>query len=348
MKLRKILATTLAIAMAVAAIPAVTAKADTIESGTAFLDTEVYNITLPTTSTQKFYIDPLGLSDKVIAGANNAGKIIGATTMSAINNSSKPVNFEVKANLVASSPAAITVVTTGALTTYDNVGSGPALRLDITAADGQLAGATIVTKGGIDGGTALSAAAETVGVAVSGAGITSVKYGMAPAGYQIVTNSAIDATKLDEVFDGSKYTFKQVSTGSSIDFTLGGECTKLTDWSAYSNGDMTLKLDITFKVTKENGTDEVELNKFSYNAGTNFYFFDIPGAAATSITAATFDGTDCMQGVTNGFIALNPSNNRIGIKSNAPFLSSVNVGDPHTFEFTLDDGRSFTVKFVKQ
>lgn len=297
MKLRKILAATLAIAMA-ATINVVPAKADTIDSDTAYLNKEVYSVELPTTTSQKFYLDPQGLSDAVF-GPGNAGKIIGATTMSAINNGSMPVNMEVKAVVLASS-GAITVTTGGSVDALDNVGSGPAIALKISTSSAKAGKA--VSTGGIAAGTALTGS-DDLYAAITGAAVSSQVYGLAAGDYEVVTNAAIDSSNLDEVFDSSKYEYKMSASGAAVNLNIGGVCTQKTDWSDFSDGTEELKLELTFKLTKEDSS-EIESSADDYvmsknGANVEYKFVSKPTG---TLTAVTIDGAAKPGAITSKYI----------------------------------------------
>lgn len=339
MKLKKILAASLAIAMA-ATLNVVPAKADIIDSDTAYLNKEVYDVTLPTTTSQKFYLDPQGLSDAVF-GPGNAGKIIGAATMSAINNSSMPVNMEVKA-VVLASPGAITVTTGGSVSALDNVGSGPAISLKIATSSAKAG--KVVSKGGIAAGTELTAA-DDVYAAITGSAISSQVYGLAAGDYDVVTKSAIDSSNLDEVFDSSKYEYKMSASGAAINLNIGGECTQKTDWSAFSDGTEELKLELTFKLTKEDLATEITVERVMKKNGKNVeYTFDAP-VPTGKITKVLINGVSKPNPITNGNLTYSESSGKLTFIDSAVTTNLGTSGTKYTIVATIG-GTDYTLTYT--
>lgn len=250
MKLKKIFATTLALAMAIVAIPAAPAKADIVDSQTAFLNTEVYDITLPTTAGQKFYLDPQGLTEIAKTGQADIptaakGKIYGATTMSAINNSSKDVVIGATYEVVVDTNKMAVVSQQNDIDT--NSSTKPAIMLTATATSAH----GVVSEGGVKNASGTLASKVDV-AAVSGSG-AEVKYGLGAGAYQAVTKSAIDTDNLDEVLNTSNYAYKMITSGGAIDITIGGSCAynDEVDYSAFTGSNPEpLNLNITFKFYK--------------------------------------------------------------------------------------------------
>lgn len=254
MKLKKLFATTLALAMAIVTIPTTAAKADIVDSQTAFLNTEVYDITLPTTAGQKFYLDPQGLTEIAKTGQADIptaakGKIYGATTMSAINNSSKCVVIGAKYEVVVDTNKMAVVNTQSAIDS--NATTKPAIMLSATAT----ASHGVVSEGGIAGAANVLTTKEDI-AAASGSGVE-VKYGLDAGKYQAVTKSAIDTKDLDEVFNAANYAYKMITSGGAINITIGGSCAYNdgVDYSAFTgNNPEPLNLKITFKFYKADDT----------------------------------------------------------------------------------------------
>ncbi|MDE6700276.1 MAG: hypothetical protein K2K10_04590, partial [Acetatifactor sp.] len=108
MKLQKVMAGTLAMALVLTAngMPVSAAQANktgnlTVEGDTTYVDTTIYKVTLPTSSSLNFTLDPEGLvgffADSANASATTAenadlssykGKIVGSGTETIVNESS--------------------------------------------------------------------------------------------------------------------------------------------------------------------------------------------------------------------------------------------------------------------
>lgn len=357
MKLRKVLATTLAIAMAVLAIPAVPAQAFTMESLVPYVDTEVYDFEVPTTASAKFYLDPQGVSDIAFGNATptNKGKIISATTMSAINNSSRPLNIEVSAAVVATPSSLSVVVSEGAFDTYNTnavVESAPAIYLTLSTTKMVGDGVKAVTKGGIETGSALDTTAEVFAANVSGSAVSKT-YGMSPADYKIVTKSAITVTPgavVDEAFASKNYEYKKTSTGSAIDIKIGGKCTTNTDWSDFADNANAIKLDLTFTVTKADGDEATSTGAGSGSGDT--YVMQKSGSDVTytfvnkptgSLTAIVIDGT-----ARAGALGANHITYSEGVlKFNATAVNSfLSTTGNHTIIATIG-GTAYTLTYTK-
>lgn len=262
MKFKKLFASVLAIALAATAIPATPAKADVISGQAAYLNTEVYKTVLPTTESQKFYLDPQGLSE---VGANNtpsdvptnaAGKIVGKSTMSAINLSSRPVKMEVKYELVVDA-ADMTVepdITTSGTSIATTTATKPAVCLVVTAKNNSAKAVTAGATTGLATGDAdLVTAVASGGATSAGKGIQT--YEFEQGDFQVVTKNAIDANDKDALYNPGNYDYKRINDGASIVLEIGGACSKVGDYSAFTGADAKpLNLDMTFKFTKADGS----------------------------------------------------------------------------------------------
>lgn len=110
MKLKKLLATTLALALALSPVNVFAAETTTpgstpdlsISGNVDYLDTVVYKVALPTTQNMSFLLDPQGLAGANTNGvslnnlADYAGKIVGIGVASATNKSSVPILLSCK------------------------------------------------------------------------------------------------------------------------------------------------------------------------------------------------------------------------------------------------------------
>lgn len=254
MKFKKLFASVLAIALAVTAIPATSAKADVIEGSAAFLNTEVYKTVLPTTASQKFYLDPQGLSQVGKTGqaalpTGSAGQIVGKSTMAAINLSSRPVKMSVSyvLDVDAADMDVVSLANSGtAITNAADTVTKPAVCLTVEA--------SVTSPAKAVTGASVLAAANTKSA------FTATPYEFEAADYEAVTKAAFDANDLDELYNADNYEYKMVTTGASIELKIGGICLAQGDYSAFTGANAkSLNLDMTFKFTKDDGSDLVDL-----------------------------------------------------------------------------------------
>lgn len=342
MKLKKILATTLAVAMAVIAIPATTAHAEWVDSQTAYITQEVYKVTLPTTAGQKFYLDPQGLTSIAKTGTldpDAKGQVIGATTMTAINKSSKQVGLKIYANMVVS-------------------GGGATIETTTTAAIQELSGSTkpaicLYTQSTVSNKTVTGGALMTVGqsenkiIAETPGGVTvSFNYTLADGVYKAVTTSAIDTSDLEALYNPKNYDYQMVESGGALNIRLFGTCSPNGDYTSITSGKTQILLDMVFKMYKEDGTTEIQTFVFEYNANNGKYRFEAP-VALTSLDSVTVDGESKPGLITNNFLTINSVNNNILLDPNAALLSNLSAGK-HTFVITVNGGTQLTATYTKQ
>lgn len=320
MKFKKLFASVLAIALAVTAIPATSAKADVIEGQTAFKNTEVYKTVLPTTDSQKFYLDPQGLSQVGQTGqaalpTGNAGQVVGKTTMSAINLSSRAVKMDVKYVLDVDSAdmKVVALADSGtAIKDESDTVTKPAICLTVTAKNTNATKAVTAAAATLAvGGT------DSVAAVASGTSFSAHAYEFEAADYQAVTKSAFDATDLDELYNSENYDYIMNTTGASIELEIGGICLAHGDYSAFTGANAKpLNLNMTFKFTKaSDGSDLVDLASATDVKATpklesvNQVCY-IPYAGVNSSTIRYYiNGVDC----TNSSLIYNDGN-YIGVK----------------------------------
>ena len=295
MKFKKLFASVLAIALAAAAIPASPAKAATINGQTAYLNTEVYSTILPTTASQKFYLDPQGLADIATNGSNDLptidkGKVVGLNTMAAVNASSRPVNLEVKYVVNVDADKMDVVATSSAIATN---ATKPAICLTVDAKNSSAYAPDAVSAGGVAlaVGSIDSVVASSGAIGNGGSGVQT--FTLQAARYQAVTKTAIDVTSKDAIYNSANYNYALVETGASIDLEIGGVCSSTADYSAFTGSHATpLNLEMTFKFTKDDTSAIVDLDKATPLTltpqmgavnGKNVIYIPVPDANTSSI-----------------------------------------------------------------
>ena len=331
MKFKKLFASVLAIALAVAAIPAAPTKADIIEGSAAFLNTEVYKTVLPTTASQKFYLDPQGLSQVGQTGqaalpTGNAGQVVGKSTMAAINLSSRPVKMEVSyvLDVDAADMNVVSLANSGtAITNAADTVTKPAVCLTVEA--------SVTSPAKAVTGASVLAAANTTSA------FTATPYEFEAADYEAVTKAAFDASDLDELYNADNYEYKMVNQGASIELQIGGICLAQGDYSAFTGSNAKpLNLDMTFKFTKDDGSDvgpdlaaAADANaSVKFDNGTGIAYIAAAGVETSSINYF-IDGVLS----TNSSLIYNDGNN-IGVNSTTLYTSTNHC--IMTFEFGGD------------
>lgn len=288
-------ATALTMALSVMAVPSMAVSAsdlstvsdNTISGDVNYVNTTVYQVTLPTTTGMEFALDPQGLTslDQGSYNAGDAGKIVSATKMTATNESSVPLNLTSKFYVEDS---------TGTLTLVDANGT-----VDNSKQQMQL---FIQTDGnGSD-------ASYSNAVAVTALSST------APTDYTVSMNAATYTFGKT----GSEYTYTlSAGTGSKLNMKIAGSVAKDYDWSAYTGDDAaTVKLHAVFKFEDANattgsaGSGSAEVAYGYFNPTADFVWFDLsetanggitdsaklssvtvtaPGGSATAVTATVVD-----------------------------------------------------------
>lgn len=284
MKTKKILAASLAAAMMVSTLPAATASAEEIEGGVIFVKQDIYDVTLPTTASQKFYLDPEGLIAVGKGGSvADAGKVVGIADMYAVNRSSIPVALSASYKLADTAESdGVTIVDTVA-----DEAAGKAIQDDVTKkvavsitaaeaatdADGKDCGGHVVKDtGSAQDISSLSAMTADVVYAKDSTGAAAeAAYIMTKEDYKFQLK---DGKTADDAYDSSAYEYVIDTTAkkaSCLKLSIGGYCSTKADWTDYTNGTNELKLDITFKFKKvvpttaadytnvKAGTDEVKV-----------------------------------------------------------------------------------------
>lgn len=265
MKFKKLFASALAIALAATIIPATPAKADiTATGGATFVNTEKYEVKLPTTASQKFYLDPQGLAVVATNGSGKgdlpttgAGIIVGKEKMQIINNSSRPVDVKV-GYLLDTDVNEIDVLELASSGTAINAGetaTKPAICLTVNATNTK---ALAVTAGSV---TLAQNATSSIAAATTNSAINpnyTETYTFEAADY-VAEFKGSDPTDFDQIHDSSKYEYNMVTSGAALQLEIGGVCNKYGDYSAFTGTTPTkLDLKLTFKLYKVGTTDEVD------------------------------------------------------------------------------------------
>lgn len=284
MKAKKVLTAVLSAAMVFSVLPGTSAKAEEIDGSTIFVDQEVIDVTLPTTASQKFYVDPQGLIAIGKGGtAADAGTVVGNSDMYAVNRSSIPLALSVSYQLKDS-------VTTGGVTVVTSLADNDAITALQNDAANKIAVSVSAVQSATDAATGGNACGGNVfkANATSGVDITADTAKLSTADVVYANSTAVTADYLmtaetykaqlksgktaADAYDSSAYEYVVDATAkkaSCVKLTIGGYCSTKADWSDYADGTKTLKLDVVFKFKKltttagdytdaKVGTDEVQ------------------------------------------------------------------------------------------
>lgn len=319
MKAKKVLTAVLSAAMVFSVLPGTSAKAEEIDGSTIFVDQEVIDVTLPTTASQKFYVDPQGLIAIGTGGdgavAANAGTVIGNSDMYAVNRSSIPLALSVSYRLVDSATSGGGVTIVNAVADAD---AAAAIKNDATkkiavSVSAVESGKDAASNGNDCGGKVFRANASGVDITASTGNLSTAEavyadstavtadYLMTAETYKPQLKSGKTAA---DAYDPSAYEYvvdADAKKASCVKLTIGGYCSTKADWSDYADGTKTLKLDVVFKfkkVTTTNGnytdakvgTDEVQTGpKVSLNTNGIISVTNLDGALWQSMSLN--DGT---------------------------------------------------------
>lgn len=266
MKAKKVLTGVLSAAMLLSVLPGTSVMADEIDGSTIFVKQEVIDVTLPTTASQKFYVDPQGLIavGKGGAGATaaNEGTVTGASDMYAVNRSSIPLALSVSYKLVDSAATGgVTVVDTAVSDSGAAIKGDAAKKIAVTVsatesstdADSKTCnGKVFKSTGSSQDMTATTGNIGTTAdvVYAGGAAAKTADYLMTAETYKAQLKSGKTAA---DAYDSSAYEYVVDTTAnkaSCVKLTIGGYCSTKADWSDYADGTETLKLDVVFKFKK--------------------------------------------------------------------------------------------------
>lgn len=258
MKAKQVLAKVFASAMVFSTLFGTSVMADKIDGDTIYIDQEIIDVTLPTTASQKFYIDPQGLIavGKGAEEPGNTGTVVGASEMYAVNNSSIPLALSVSYELIDSAESdGVTVVTSTTDGSEIKAAATKSIAVSVSAEEDQ---GTSEYTGHVykDGGsgtniTSADAALTDADVvyATEDTGATAA-YFMTPATYKVQLKSG---KTTEDAYDSSAYEYvrdEDIKDASRVKLTIGGYCSEKADWSDYAAGRKTLKLDVVFKFNK--------------------------------------------------------------------------------------------------
>lgn len=247
MKLKKLLATTLALALALS--PVNVFASEVTASGTSkgsvsgnvdYLDTVVYKVSLPTTQNMSFLLDPQGLASADSDGVslNNlkgAGKVVGTGVATAINMSSVPIVLSCKMYLSAKdsskAPTGIKLISGNANTINESANQA---RITICPLK---SGSAIPVS--VNSGTWVPDAEQPI-YATSEATSNEIRFALGAADYVVKVSD-----------NGTKEYVPQtagsgVTTSDNTAFCISGNVATNADWKELANTEDPLKLNAVF------------------------------------------------------------------------------------------------------
>ncbi len=286
MKHKKLIATLSAMVLAMAPMTVSASALTEPGDGTSqevtgdvyYENTTIYKVTLPTTSALEFALDPQGLlslSDG--QGGDSAGTIVGTGSMSAKNESSVPITLTGKFYVVDSANTVSLLANDAEL---DDTKA--AISMQIVSLDGT--GSSASAPSDVTGYTGTSV--DVVGTSLETA--TKQDYTMAAATYKFTGDK--DA--------GFEYALDSTSDDASVLFmSITGKVAKDYDWTAYSDGTNTLKLNAVFgfsdpaavpadRAPSAGTTSTYDLSDVSGTVSVDLG----AGASASTISSVTFGG----------------------------------------------------------
>lgn len=258
MKLKKLLSTTLALALALspvnvfatdltafAADSTVSSASKTSEGSVSgnldYVDTVVYKVALPTTNSLSFYLDPQGLADATASGVSlndltNKGAIIGAGVASANNYSSVPILLSCKMYVSdkdkTKAPSGVTFISTNSI----NESANEAKLTIVPLASGKDVPVS-VNAGNVDNSWVNDKAKPIY--ATSKATANEIRFALDAADYVVVKLS-----------NGKKVLSQNKASGAKISdntaFCISGNVAKDADWKDLASKTDPLKLNMIF------------------------------------------------------------------------------------------------------
>lgn len=246
MKLKKLLATTLALALALSPVnvfasefTAPDSTEGSVSGNVDYLDTVVYKVALPTTQNLSFLLDPQGLASADSNGVslNNltgAGKVVGTGVATAVNKSSVPIVLSCKMYLSAKdttkAPTGITLISGNDSITQS------ANEAKITICPLASGNAIPVS---VNSGAWVPAAEQPI-YATSKAAANEIRFALGAADYVVKVSA-----------NGTKHYVPQaalpgVTVSDNTAFCISGNVAKDADWKELANTEDPLKLNAVF------------------------------------------------------------------------------------------------------
>lgn len=246
MKLKKLLATTLALALALSPVNVFAAEVTapgtsegSVSGNVDYLDTVVYKVALPTTQNLSFLLDPQGLASADSNGVslNNltgAGKVVGTGVATAVNKSSVPIVLSCKMYLSAKdttkAPTGITLISGNDSITQS------ANEAKITICPLASGNAIPVS---VNSGAWVPAAEQPI-YATSKAAANEIRFALGAADYVVKVSA-----------NGTKHYVPQaalpgVTVSDNTAFCISGNVAKDADWKELANTEDPLKLNAVF------------------------------------------------------------------------------------------------------
>lgn len=323
MKHKSLFAVVAAITLAMSSMTAFAGELPTgsdnvIEGDVNYVNTTVYQVTLPTTAGMEFALDPQGLTslDEGAYDDSAAGKIVAEGTMTAVNESS--VDLKLTSSFyVEDSTGTLTLV--GADDAIDDTKQQIKLVIQADVSGGDFADVATVTS--------TDSTAKTDYVATMGA-----------------------AEYTFSVSDGD-YAYTKSGDGTELNMQISGLVAKDYDWSAYgaATNPATIKLHAVFKFENpaaqpakpENAAPSIASNAFNYSAANGATIsVDLGNGnlAATGISsvkwASSASGT---YSAINGYstIDFNSSTGILTLPSG--LFGGASVGDTRAIKITFND-----------
>lgn len=266
MKAKQVLAKVFASAMVFSTLFGTSVMADEIDGDTIYIDKEIIDVTLPTTASQKFYIDPQGLiavgKDTNSGKPKDEGLVVGVSDMYAINRSSIPlvlsVSYELKdtgdavvVDTVGDPEEDVKKLATKAIAVSVSAVQSDQDETEVASAYGGKVFKSTGSAQDISQGTGLDTADDVYAKKTTPA---TADYFMTAATYKFELKEGKTAA---DAYDSSAYQYvidETAKDASCLKLTIGGYCSTKADWSAYVNGTATIKLDVIFKFKKVDST----------------------------------------------------------------------------------------------
>lgn len=330
--MKKVIAAAAALAMTMTSMTGV--FADTIDGGAVSVNTTVYKVTLPTTAGMSFTLDPQGLLTAQNGAFGTEGLVTSAGVMVAKNESSVDVKFSAK--FYVECATSTSVVAASSSSDLDGSTTKEAVCLQIGSDQSLVASAVAVS---------------TTPVAVEDAIANAVDIDKTTSATAVAAIDDVTMTKASYVLTGDAASgFDYVKDPAKDDATflymaITGQVNPKADWSAYSKGTKTIKLNAVFGFKDAATNEEVGSHALTKLPNGN-YACDSIKTSGGQITTLTVDGVDRFAAVEKGYFVYNVTAQRFAVKGEWPLIPVIGNGD-HTVEVTLD-GQAYTLDWTIQ